>query len=97
MGPANRSFRTDHDEVIVLAPDSAPRAVAELAKHLAVVVASSQTETGPHISVAIGIASCPEHGDRADALLGSAEEAAWEAQAGGQAVMVARAGSLQDP
>ena len=96
-GEANQAFRLDHDEIVLVAPDQGCDELAELSQRLAAVVARSQGETGPQVSITVGVACFPEHGDDAEALLAAAEEAAWGALAEGRAVGVARVASLQDP
>ena len=48
----------------------------------------SQVAEGPRIAITAGVASCPEHGTGAEALLGAADEATWAAKAAGSSVVV---------
>ena len=40
------------------------------------------------VGVSIGVVACPEHGDDADSLLESADQAMYKAKASGEAVAV---------
>ena len=90
------AFRIGDGRLAVLAPGCEARHLVELGVRIAGVVESSQTDSGPRVSVNVGLASCPLHGQEAQALLDAAEEAAWAARAQGDAVALAREASLQD-
>ena len=45
------------------------------------------------VGVSIGVVACPEHGDDAEALLESADQAMYRAKAGGDAVAVGEPGA----
>jgi GGDEF domain-containing protein len=56
------------------------------------------------MTVTVGVASCPEHGDDAERLLEAAEEATYAAKASGQRFSLGTSGAsggenafLQDP
>jgi diguanylate cyclase (GGDEF)-like protein len=85
-----RAFRIAEGQFVVLAPDHDPRAMIELAVRLAGVIEESGLEHGPQLSLTVGIAGCPAHGDDGARLLDAAEEAAWAARASGQVVSIAR-------
>jgi len=96
---ADRPFRLGDDELCVLAPHHDGERLLPLAERLAGVIEASQVDDGPRIAVAIGISSCPAHGDDPDRLLEAAEEATYTAKAAGRPVSVAGSDgrpSLQD-
>jgi len=86
---ADRAFRLTEEEFCVLVPHESHAAAMPLAERICEVVDGSQAADGPRLTVAAGLASCPEHGDAPDGLLGAAEEAAWSAKAAGRPVAVA--------
>jgi diguanylate cyclase (GGDEF)-like protein len=94
----DRPFRLGEDEFCVLAPHHDAEGVLPMADRLATVIEGSQSAEGPRVTVAIGIASCPEHGESEGRLLEVAEEATYSAKAAGRAVSVAGGNhaSLQD-
>jgi diguanylate cyclase (GGDEF)-like protein len=92
----DRAFRPGEAQIVVLREDRDAAQLAEFASRLCETVEDSQSSAGARVSVAIGLASFPAHGDRPETLLGSAEEAAWAAAANGDAFVLAT-GSLQDP
>jgi diguanylate cyclase (GGDEF)-like protein len=87
----DRAFRLDDDVLCVLLPQQGPLPTLALADRLAGVVEASQGRDGPRVAVAIGIASCPEHGNSAEALMAAAEQATFSARASGERVAVASA------
>jgi diguanylate cyclase (GGDEF)-like protein len=87
----DRAFRLADDELCVLLPQQGPLPTLALADRLAAIVEDSQGREGPRLAVAIGIASCPEHGNSAETLLAAAEEAAFAAKAAGERAAVASA------
>lgn len=85
---ADRAFRLADDELCVLAPQQRADETLPLAEHLCSLIARSQAEDGPRVSISAGLAACPEHGVTAEALLGAAEEATWAAKAAGRGALV---------
>jgi diguanylate cyclase (GGDEF)-like protein len=85
----DRPFRVGDDEFCVLAPHSGASQARPAAERLTQVIEGSQSEHGPRIAIAVGIAACPENGDEPDRLLEVAEEATYAAKAAGQPVAVA--------
>jgi len=92
-----RAFRVGQGQLIVLAPGRSAAELVELADRLTEIIASSQPERSPRVTVTVGLAAYPEHSTDAESLLEAAEEAAWAAQASGDEVAVAPVDSLQDP
>jgi len=95
----DQPFRIGDDEFCVLAPHSAAEDARPVAERLAQVIERSQSEDGPRIAIAVGVASCPANGDNPRRLLESAAEATYAAKAAGQAVAIAASNggvSLQD-
>ena len=86
--PEDRAFRLGGDEFGVLAPGQTATRALPLAEHLASLVDRSQMPSAPRIAITAGVVSCPEHGTRAEALLGAADEATWSAKAAGSSVVV---------
>jgi diguanylate cyclase (GGDEF)-like protein len=86
LGPA---FRIGEDELCVLLSHQGPIPAAPIAERIVALVTASQTSNGAGVDVAIGIASCPDHGRDASSLLARAEEASYEAKAAGKRVAVA--------
>jgi GGDEF domain-containing protein len=62
------------------------RPMAERLGHL---VDSSQSGDSPRLGIAVGIASCPEHGETEEELTAAAEEGVYAAQAEGRHVGIA--------
>ena len=67
--PVDRAFRVADDEFCVLAPDQEADEALPLAERLCGLVDRSQGAEGPRADVTIGLASCPEHGGDAEALI----------------------------
>jgi diguanylate cyclase (GGDEF)-like protein len=84
----DRAFRLTDDEFCVLAPHQQAEAMLPMAERLCEVVDRAQGPESPRIAIAAGIATCPDHGDDADALLSAAEEATWAAKAAGRGVAI---------
>jgi diguanylate cyclase (GGDEF)-like protein len=96
----DRAFRLAEDEFCVLAPHQIASRVGPLADRLTSTVNGWQHHDGPRISVTVGVASCPEHGDEAERLLAAAEEANYAAKASGRRFAVGSDGEnsfLHDP
>ncbi len=85
----DRAFRLADDQLCVLAPDQTASEALPLAEQLwELAFDRSQANEGPIIAITAGLASCPEHGEDAEKLLGAAEEASWAAKAAGRGVAV---------
>lgn len=96
----DQAFRVGDDELCVLAPHQGGAGLRPAAERIAALIASAQAENGPRIGIAIGIGSCPDDGETAEAVREAAERAVYEAKASGRQVSVSpngRAASLQDP
>ena len=85
--------RIGGDEFCVLAPDQTATAATGLAERLAEAVTSETAGAAGDdgVGISIGVVSCPEHGDEADSLLESADQAMYRAKAGGDSVAVGEA------
>jgi diguanylate cyclase (GGDEF)-like protein len=85
--------RIGGDEFCVLAPNQTAETASALAERLVEAVAAETTPAGDETAVgmSVGVVSCPKHGNEADALLESADQAMYKAKAGGDAVAVADA------
>ena len=92
-----RAFRTGFGQLLAVMPGVEAVGAVNLATAVADVVESSQAGRGPHVEVAVGLASCPLHGTTPAALREAAEVAAWEARAGGRGISIASVPALQDP
>ena len=75
--------RIGGDEFCVLAPSQTAEAARPLAERLAAAVAGETAgdDADPGVGASVGVVSCPEHGDDAEALLDAAEEAMYRAKA----------------
>jgi diguanylate cyclase (GGDEF)-like protein len=82
-------FRVGDDDFCVLAPFNRAVQVRPLGERLRRSLDGEDADEGPWVSLAIGIASCPEHGESAVALLDAAREATYAAKAGGQGIAIA--------
>jgi diguanylate cyclase (GGDEF)-like protein len=82
--------RIGGDEFCVLAPNQRAETASALAERLVEAVAAETTPAGDEtaVGVSVGVVSCPEHGNEADALLESADQAMYKAKAGGEAFAV---------
>lgn len=80
--------RIGGDEFCVLAPNQTAEAARPLAERLAEAVgaetAGARGSRG--MGASIGLVSCPEHGDEADALLNLADQAMYRAKSAGEPV-----------
>jgi diguanylate cyclase (GGDEF)-like protein len=93
----DRAFRLGDDEFCLLVPhEEAPQA-RPMAERLAGVIEGSQADDGPRIAIAIGISSCPNHGDDPRRLLEVAEEATYAAKAASRPVAVASSNGRVSP
>jgi diguanylate cyclase (GGDEF)-like protein len=96
----DRAFRLADDEFCVLAPHQVASRVGPLADRLTSTVNGWQHHDGPRMSVTVGVASCPEHGDDPERLFEAAEEANYAAKASGRRFAVGSGGEksfVQDP
>ncbi len=79
--------RLGGDEFCVLAPEQEPEAAATLAARLATAVREEvATPDDPPVSMSIGVAACPSHGDDAETLIDAADRAMYRAKAAGESV-----------
>jgi diguanylate cyclase (GGDEF)-like protein len=79
--------RIGGDEFCVLLPQQDLKSAAKLAARLATAIEEEVASPGdPNISVSIGVAASPEHGDDADALLDTADRAMYRAKAAGEGI-----------
>jgi diguanylate cyclase (GGDEF)-like protein len=90
------AFRYTEDDFCVLAPFHDARQVVPLAERLRGAAAAALAPDAPAVSLAIGIASCPEHGESAVQLLDAAQQATYAAKATGNGIAVSN-GALQHP
>ncbi|CAN5496694.1 hypothetical protein BH10ACT11_BH10ACT11_20760 [soil metagenome] len=94
--PRDRAFRSGDAQLVIVSENADAAELGEFASRFVGTVEDSQASGGPRVSVVIGLASFPAHGDRAEALLDAAEQAAWTAAAAGDPFALAT-GSLQNP
>jgi diguanylate cyclase (GGDEF)-like protein len=79
--------RLGGDEFCVLAPDQDSAGAGAVAGRLAAAVGEEVASPGePPVTVSIGVAACPEHGDQADLLVDAADRAMYRAKASGERV-----------
>jgi diguanylate cyclase (GGDEF)-like protein len=79
--------RLGGDEFCVLAPEQESPAAAQLAERLAGAVADEVSiPADPPVGLSIGVVSCPEHGQDAEALIDAADRAMYRAKAAGDNV-----------
>jgi diguanylate cyclase (GGDEF)-like protein len=84
--------RLGGDEFCVLAPQQAPEAATTLAERLATAVREEvATPDDPPVSMSIGVAACPSHGDDAETLIDTADRAMYRAKAAGENVALGEA------
>ena len=85
--------RLGGDEFCVLAPEQESAAAVLLAERLANAVAEEVSiPADPPVGLSIGVVSCPEHGEDAEALIDAADRAMYRAKAAGENVAVGEAG-----
>jgi diguanylate cyclase (GGDEF)-like protein len=76
--------RLGGDEFCVLAPEQEPDAAATLADRLANAVREEVASPDePPVSISIGVAACPSHGNDAETLIDTADRAMYRAKAAG--------------
>jgi diguanylate cyclase (GGDEF)-like protein len=79
--------RLGGDEFCVLAPEQPPEAAATLAERLATAVREEvAAPDDPPVSMSIGVAACPSHGEDAETLIDTADRAMYRAKASGENV-----------
>jgi diguanylate cyclase (GGDEF)-like protein len=79
--------RIGGDEFCVLLPEQDLKSAAKLAARLATAIEEEVAAPGePNISVSIGVAASPEHGDEAEALIDTADRAMYRAKAAGEGI-----------
>ena len=79
--------RIGGDEFCVLLPEQDLQSAAKLAARLATAVEEEVASPGdPGVSVSIGVAAVPEHGDEAEALIDTADRAMYRAKAAGAGI-----------
>src|ERR671917_277835 len=79
--------RIGGDEFCILLPEQDLKSAAKLAARLATAVEEEVPARGaPPVTISIGVASSPEHGDDAEALIDSADRAMYRAKAAGEGI-----------
>jgi diguanylate cyclase (GGDEF)-like protein len=80
--------RIGGDEFCVLLPEQDLKTAAKLAARLATAIEEEVASPGEHasVSVSIGVAASPEHGDEAEALIDTADRAMYRAKAAGEGI-----------
>lgn len=79
--------RIGGDEFCILLPQQDLKSAAKLAARLATAVEEEVAAPGdPSVTISIGVASSPEHGDDAEALIDSADRAMYRAKAAGEGI-----------
>jgi GGDEF domain-containing protein len=89
LAERERAFRTGFGQLLAVIPGAEAANAVELATAVSDIVERSQAGRGPRVEVAVGLASCPLHGDTPDQLREAAEVAAWDARAGGRGIAIA--------
>jgi len=85
---ADHAIRLGEDDFCILAPYQDASAVLPLAERLRGSVAGASGTGMPPVFLAVGIASCPQHGESAVQLLDAAQEAAYAAKAAGSGIAI---------
>jgi len=79
--------RIGGDEFCVLLPEQDLKSAAKLAARLASAVEEEVATPGdPPVTISIGVAASPEHGDEAESLIDSADRAMYRAKAAGEGI-----------
>ena len=79
--------RIGGDEFCVLLPEQDLKSAAKLAARLATAVEEEVATPGdPPVTISIGVAASPEHGDDAEALVDTADRAMYRAKAAGEGI-----------
>jgi diguanylate cyclase (GGDEF)-like protein len=89
----DRAFRLTEDEFCIVSPHQVASTIEPLAERLTSSLNGWRHHDGPRMSVTVGVASCPEHGEDPDRLLQVAEEATYSAKASGRRFAVAPKGN----
>jgi diguanylate cyclase (GGDEF)-like protein len=90
--------RLGGDEFCVLAPEQESAAAVLLAERLANAVAEEVSiPADPPVGLSIGVVSCPEHGEDAEALIDAADRAMYRAKAAGENVAIGQVGDEPEP
>jgi diguanylate cyclase (GGDEF)-like protein len=84
--------RMDGDEFCVVAPEQTASGGRVLGHRIATALERVRGPGGQPPQIAIGVASCPQHGDEAQDLLDEADGAMYRAKASGERVAVGGAG-----
>jgi GGDEF domain-containing protein len=86
LRPADQLLAEEPGRYWVTAPDTGPAVGKLLAERLADAASAAVSHAGAPLTVSIGVASCPEDGDDADALSERADRAMFAARAAGTPV-----------
>jgi diguanylate cyclase (GGDEF)-like protein len=89
----DRAFRLTEDEFCIVLPHQVASTIEPLAERLTSSLNGWRHHDGPRMSVTVGVASCPEHGEDPEQLLQVAEEATYAAKASGRRFAVAPKGN----
>ncbi|HEU4392820.1 MAG TPA: GGDEF domain-containing protein [Solirubrobacterales bacterium] len=92
----DEAFRLEEDAICVLAPNLRTVEAVQMAERLLGQLDDLERAGGLRISVAAGVAACPEHGADVEGLLQKADAAMWRARALGQPVGVGALEPVQD-
>jgi diguanylate cyclase (GGDEF)-like protein len=88
--------RLGGDEFCVLAPEQEGDAATQLGERLATaVVEEVSVPADPPVGLSIGVVSCPEHGDDAEALIDAADRAMYRAKAAGDNVALGESAAAE--
>lgn len=86
LRPADQLLRDDPGRYWVTAPDTGPAVGRLLAERLAESASSAAAHRGVPLTVSIGVATCPEDGEKAEVLADRADRAMFAARAAGTPV-----------
>jgi len=86
LRPADQLIREEQGRYWVTAPDTGPAVAKLLAERLADAAAGAARHHNAPLTVSIGVATCPEDGEEADALTSRADQAMFAARASGTPV-----------
>jgi diguanylate cyclase (GGDEF)-like protein len=87
LRPADQLLRETPGRYWVTAPDTGPAVGRLLAERLAEAANAAAAHRGVPLTVSIGVATCPEDGEDAEALSGKADRAMFQARAAGTPVV----------
>ena len=87
--------RSGGDEFCLLSPHQSTSSAKILAQRVGAAVEHIPGPGDQTVTVSIGVATCPQHGDEADRLLESADEAMYRAKAAGERVAVGDQNGLE--